>query len=676
MNRPEFRSILRTTPVVAVLAQILAITALLQPHAIAAPVGTVTPSGVGAGELLWKSPSGFVPLPVMDIRVSLRVTGIMVRGVVTQTFTNPAPEVIEAVYVFPLPEKAAVDALEMRIGERRIVAVLQEKEQAKATYAKARSEGKKAALLDQARPNLFQSAVANILPGESVHVRLEYVEELDYVDGVLGLHFPLTFTPRYSPEVLERPTTPTGDALFLPAWASGRPSATIEVLIENGLPLGSIRSDSHPIRIDEEGARRRVTLEGGTVVADRDFVLRWEVKRGDTPGGAVFVEDRPEGRYALAMLIPPDDGAQPGYGLPTQTMFILDISGSMSGTSIHQAKRALRTALDSLRSGDTFNIIAFNDSSTAFSDHFVPARFTELEQARRFVGRLETGRGTRILPALLRGMALMAGADPWPVQRIVLITDGAVENEGNVFLEVTRRLGRSRMHLIGIGSAPNRFFMRRLARFGRGTFEIIASLHKVEERMAAFLGRIDRPVMTDIELTWEGTTPRSVHPETLPDLHAGEPLLVSLRFDPGAVDTRAILTGRLADGQIRVELPIVAGAERGSGIGTRWARARVETYMDELYRGAELETIRKSVIDVASPFNLVTRFTSLVAVEQQPSADGTWTSLPVAGGLPHGSRLLGQLPSGGTLGPLMLLSGLLLIALGLLMSLIRVHLKA
>ncbi|MEE9292405.1 MAG: VIT domain-containing protein, partial [Acidobacteriota bacterium] len=628
MNRPGFRTIQRTAPVVAALAQILAMTALLQPHAMAAPAGTVPPYDVGAGELLWKTPSGFVPLPIMDVRVSLRVTGIMVRGVVTQTFTNPASEVIEAVYVFPLPEKAAVDALEMRIGERRIVAALQEKEQAKATYAKARSEGKKAALLDQERPNLFQSAVANILPGESIDVRLEYVEELDYENGVLGLHFPLTFTPRYSPVDLERAATPAGDAPLVPARAPGRPRATVEVLIEGGLQLESIRSASHPIRIDQAGGRHRITLEGGTVVADRDFVLRWTVVRDDIPGGAVFIEDRPEGRYALAMVIPPDDGAQPGYGLPTQTMFILDISGSMAGTSIRQAKGALLTALDSLRSGDTFNIIAFNDGSTALGDHLVPARYTEIEQARRFIGGLEAGGGTRILPALLRGIAAMAGADPWPVQRIVLITDGAVENEKKVFSEVAGRLGRSRIHLLGIGSAPNRFFMRRLARFGRGTFEIIASLGEVEERMAAFLGRIDRPVMTDLDLTWEGAIPVSIHPETLPDLHAGEPLFVSLRFDPGAAETRAILRGRLADGEVRVELPIVNGSEPGSGVGTRWARARVETYMAALYRGAELETIRENVINVAAPFNLVTRFTSLVAVEQQPTADGNWSSLP------------------------------------------------
>ncbi len=650
-------------PVRSIPCTILIIAALSSSAAAAVPARAAVSPPIGAGELLWRSPAGLVPLPVVDVRVSLRVTGVMVRGVVDQTFTNPTREVVEAVYVFPLPDRAAVDALEMRIGARRITAVVREREQARATYEKARSEGKKAALLDQERPNLFRSAVAGIRPGESIDVTLQYVEELDYEGGVFDLTFPLTYTPRYRPE--ESVSDPLRSGAFLPGRAATLPRASVEVHLEGGLPLESVRSVSHDIRVEEDGTGRRITLEGAPVLADRDFVLRFELAGGAIPGGAVFVEDRPEGRYALAMLIPPIGDTEPGWGLPTETLFVLDVSGSMAGPSIRQAKRALLRALEALRPGDTFNVMAFNDRSEVLGQQFLPASETELGDARRFIDGLRADGGTEILPALLRALRLMAEADPWPVRRIVLITDGAVSNEERVLSEVTGRLGECRLHLIGIGAAPNRFFMRRLALLGRGTQEIITSLAEVEARMNAFLGRIDRPVMTDLELAWEGATPESIYPETLPDLHAGEPLFVSIRLAPGSGETKAVLTGRLAGGSRGVDLRIVEGAPAGSGVATRWARARVDALLDRLRRGAAEAGIRRDVIDLARGFNLVTRYTSLVAVEEIPTTDGRWRSLPVPAALPDGSELFGMLPQGGTVAPLALRAGWILIAIGL-----------
>jgi Ca-activated chloride channel family protein len=244
---------------------------------------------------------------------------------------------------------------------------------------------------------------------------------------------------------------------------------------------------------------------------------------------------------------------------------------------------------------------------------------------------------------------MMALSDPWPAQRVILITDGAVGNEEEVFQRVSAGLGQARFHVIGIGSAPNRFLMRRLALFGRGTCDFIASVDEVAERMTAFLDRIDRPVMTDLGLDWEGPPPREVYPERLPDLYAGEPLYVSLRLDPHGEATRAILQGRLADRTVRTQLEVASGAPRGSGVATRWARARVRSAHGRLHRGADADLIRAEVIDVARAFNLVTRYTSLVAVEELRTAAGEWTTRPIPTGLPRGSTLLGLLSVAGVL---------------------------
>ena len=620
----------------------------------------------GTGALLWKSARGLVPLPVVGMEIDLAVTGIMVRGNVVQTFRNPTPEVIEAIYVFPLPEGAAVDAMEMRIGERRVRAVLREREEAKAVYEEAKQEGKKAGLVDQERPNLFTTSVANINPGEEIQVRLRYLEEVACRDGEFGLVFPLTFTPRYAPAAGGGAGRGRGiEARFVRPESPAAPRASLEVHIDSGLPLEEVRSPSHPIQREADGSGWRVRPEGGPVVADRDFILRWRVRRDDGPAGTLFVEDREEERYGLLMLAPPRPESAGGRGLPTETLFVIDVSGSMDGPSIEQAREALLRTIDRLRPGDAFDILKFNDRYEALSERFLPAREAELEAARAWVRALRADGGTEITAALVRGMRMLAEADPWPARRLVLITDGAVDNEEEVLAEVTRLLGEARLHIIGIGSSPNRSLVRRLAGFGRGTWEFIGSVEEIGERTDAFLARIDRPVMTGLALRWEGDAVPEAYPRRLPDLYAGEPLFVSFRLDRQPVPARAVLSGETAGGPVRIELEIAAEAERDSGVATRWARAKVEELMDGLPRGVDEAAVRREVLAVALGFNLVTRYTSLVAVEDFPSADASWTTHRVAGSLPHGSAPIdGVLPQGGTSAPLLAIVGLALALAG------------
>lgn len=637
----------------------------------------VDPAAIGAGQLLWKSARGLIPLPVVDISINLEVTGIMARGSLTQTFSNQTDELIEVVYLFPLPERAAVDTMEMRIGDRRVVAVVQEKAEAKKTYETAKREGKKASLVDQRRPNLFSTSLANINPGEIIEVVIEYVEEVTYDNGEFTLVFPLTYTPRFLPapdvpqaarqgsiDAAARTAAPAvNDGCFVPPDSPLAPRARIAAAIRTGVPLDAVRSSSHAIRVEEDAGTWRVAPDAGMVVADRDFVLRWRLQRGAEPEGTVFIEERDGERYALLMLVPPTAESAAGWGLPTTTLFIVDVSSSMSGASIRQARRALLAALDSLRPGDSFNLLRFNDHNEAYSGRFLAVTRPAIDEAKVWVEELEASGGTNIAPAVIRGLGMMTESDPWPAQRVILITDGAVGNEEEVFRRVSADLGQARFHVIGIGSAPNRFLMRRLALFGRGSCEFIASVDEVAERMTAFLGRIDRPVMTDLDLDWEGAPPREVYPERLPDLYAGEPLYVSLRLDPHGEATRAILQGRLADRTVRTQLEVASGAPRGSGVAIRWARARVRSALGRLHRGANADLIRAEVIDVARAFNLVTRYTSLVAVEELRTATGKWTTRPIPTGLPRGSTLLGAtLPQGGTRGPLMMVAGFLLLS--------------
>jgi Ca-activated chloride channel family protein len=434
------------------------------------------------------------------------------------------------------------------------------------------------------------------------------------------------------------------------------------VTIDAGFPLESVRSPSHAIEVTTEGRVATVVPAGQPVLADRDLVLRWKPRAQQAPDAAILVEDREDGRYALLMLMPPAPDLAADTGLSTDTLFVVDVSGSMAGPSIEQARETLLAALERLRPDDAFNLLRFSDRSEPFRDGPRAATAPTVEEARRWVLDLEAGGGTEIVAALVRGLELIGQEDGGRARRIVLITDGAVADEEEAYREVARRLGDVRLHVVGIGSAPNRHLMRELAELGRGACELIASIDEVGERMDAFLSRLERPVLTDVALDWGGAPPVESYPERLPDLYAGTPLYVSLELGLAHPGTRAMLSGRTALGRSETELAVDGLAPRGSGIATRWARAKVEALLDGLRAGAAVEEVRPQVVELAREFNLMTPYTSLVAVEELATAAGPSRACRVASARPFGSQLGGELAQGGTDGPLLTLVGLSLTA--------------
>lgn len=621
-------------------------------------------AAVGTGALYLRMAEGYTALPLVSMVVEIEVTGILARGTVRQTFSSDAPATVGAVYMFPLPERAAVDGMQIRTGDRTIEAVVREREVARREFEEARQAGRQASLLEQHRPNLFRMNVARIEPSETVEVRLTYSQELDVEDDRFGLAFPLTFTPRYRPPravAPAEPAEPAGDGapVFRPAHSPRAPRATLAVHIDAGLPIRDLRSPSHAIRSTPDGRALWVVPDDDVIVADRDFVLSWTVERADEPQATLWLEDRDDGRYGLLMLASPGDETPAGAGLPTQTVFVVDTSGSMAGPSIVVAREALLAALARLRPEDAFGLVRFSGSSAAFHAETVPAGGDEIEAANVWVGALKAEGGTEILGALRHGLDLLDpgfGGD----SRIVLITDGAVTNEAELLAELGPRFERTRLHVVGIGAAPNRWLMRKLAQIGRGAAAFLPSRDGLLDEIQRFLERIDRPVLADAELAWPDGPPLESYPERLPDLHAGEFAFVSLRLAAGRTVRGVALGGRIHSGWRDRELEVREDAAGGGGIAARWARAKVEELLDGLHEGHTVEEVRPAVVEVATEFNLVTPYTSLVAIELRPSGDGPAPLLPVAAALPPG----GELPAGGTSGPLRLAVGLALLVSG------------
>jgi Ca-activated chloride channel family protein len=632
------------------------------------------------GTLLLRDGDGSVAAPLVFTDVRMDVAGMTARVRVAQRFVNPTREWREGVYVFPLPDKAAVDRLDLRVGDRVVEGRIRERQDARRTYETAKAEGRKAALVEQERPNLFTTNVAQIGPDEEVVVAIEYQETLVYDAGSFTLRFPLAITPRYVPGApLPRdisisgtagrvPTDAVPDAdRITPPLADPRDGAinpvAISIELSAGFPLAHLASRHHAMRIEERpGHRYALTLAGGAVPAARDFELTWTPDVGAAPGAALLTERRDGRRFALLMVLPP--AADPTAPRPPREItYVIDTSGSMEGVSIEQAKEAMALALDRLRPGDRFNVIEFNSTARSLFTAPLPVDGVTLREARAFVRGLRARGGTEMLPAL--AAALAAPRSGPEMRQVVFLTDGAVGNEEQLLALIGRRLDDRRLFTIGIGPAPNAYFMKKAAEAGRGSYTFVGDVRDVKEKMIALLRKIESPVLTDMSIAWPG--PVAAYPATLPDLYTGEPVLLTAELPPGL--TGDVGLGGLRDGRPwRAKLPLDAAGDE-PGIGVLWARDRIEALMDARRNGASRDEVRREVVATALGFHLVSAYTSLVAVDVTPTRPAnvaaSKTLLPV--NAPEGLALaaIGGVPQTATPAPLLMLAGAFALLLAL-----------
>lgn len=641
-------------------------------------------TAVSEGTLWWRTASAAAPAPapLLATDVEIRVTGIVARALVRQEFANPTAEWAEGVYVFPLPEEAAVDHMRMRIGDRLIEGVIEERAAAKTTYAQARQQGRRTSLVEQERPNVFTASVANIAPGAAIVVEIEYQHVVRVDEGVLRLRFPTVVGPRYvpgvpiaSPERAQETGTgwapdtdqvPDASRITPPViHPSEGPINPVRLRVEllPGVPLARIEAPHHDVTtVALPDGRHVVTLADDAVPADRDFELVWQPAAGGLPAATVLGETVGGEAFALLLLTPPAPELPVGPRTPREAVFVVDTSGSMHGASIAQAVAALRLALARLQPGDTFNVIQFNSRTESLFPAVVPVTPAHQALADRYVSRLAAQGGTEMLPALT--LALDGRDHPDRLRQVVFLTDGAIGNEDRLFAAIRERLGDSRLFTIGIGSAPNGHFMREAARLGRGTFTYIGAASEVRAKIDALFRKLESPVLTDVALELPDAVAPEMFPARIPDLYLGEPVIVTLRA--GALPARGILRGRLG-AQAWTQEIWIQDARPGAGLAVHWARAKISALLDARRAGTPADEVRTAVIDVALRHHLVTPYTSLVAVDvtpARPEADPLRShALPT--NLPHGwdhTAVFG-LGQGATSGRLSLALGLVALLL-------------
>jgi Ca-activated chloride channel family protein len=392
---------------------------------------------------------------------------------------------------------------------------------------------------------------------------------------------------------------------------------TLSIALQAGFPLGEVKSRHHPVKMESPSPDvRRISLADGPVPADRDFELTWTASAAKGPTVGLFREKVGGDDYLLAFITPPPLQQAAADRRPREIVFVIDNSGSMGGTSMGQAKDSLLYALGRLKPGDRFNVIRFDDSMDMLFADTVPADAESVGRAKRFVAALEANGGTEMLPPLKAALADPRKGEQGFLRQVIFLTDGAIGNEQQLFDVISAGRGRSRIFMVGIGSAPNSYLMSRAAELGRGTFTHIGSMEDVEERMRALFEKLESPVVTNLTASFSAGE-ADMTPRILPDLYQGEPLVLAARLKKldGTVEVR----GTVGDRPWIVTLPL-AKADEGMGLSKLWARRKIDDAEVALTLGqATSEETDKAILRLALDHHLVTRLTSLVAVDEGPS---------------------------------------------------------
>lgn len=549
--------------------------------------------------------------PLQHTEVLARVTGNVSRVEVTQTFTNPFKTPLEAVYMFPLPDEAAVDDMEIRVGDRIIRGLIKKRQEAKQLFEAAKQEGKTAGLLEQERDNVFTQSLANIKPGEKIDVKIRYTESLKFEKGSYEFAFPMVVAPRYNP--MNGAKNPSES---IPATRPGQNIAmTIEV--DAGVPIKGIRSTTHQIQTQQEGRSTRIQLANENTIPNKDFVLQYQVADTKAQSTTLTDVDQRGGHFATYLI--PAVNYQQSEIVPKDIVFLIDTSGSQSGEPIQASKDLMRRFISGLNPDDTFTIIDFASTTQKLSNKPLTNTPENRTRAIDYINKIDANGGSELFNGIQEVMKFPA-APEGRLRSVVLLTDGLVGDDERVIAEVQKNLKPgNRLYSFGVGFSVNRFLIDRVAELGRGTSQIVipGQSNKVVEQ---FFQQINNPVLTNIEVSWEGTGEApEMYPKKLPDLFANQPIvLFGKKHD--RTDGTLKITGTTAGGgrfekRVPVDFAQNSTNSLSGGIAQLWGRSRIKELSNQMF-AKETDQGVKAITETALDYRLMSKYTSFVAISQ------------------------------------------------------------
>ncbi|BAT53343.1 von Willebrand factor, type A [Nostoc sp. NIES-3756] len=590
-----------------------------------------------------------IAFPLKHTEVQAKVTGNISRVEVTQTFENPFTTTLEAVYIFPLPDEAAVDDMLIRIGETTIQGSIKKRQEAQQIYEQAKQQGRTTGLLEQERDNIFTQSLANIKPGEQIDVIIRYTDSLKFEAGNYEFVFPMVVGPRYIPGITLDENAVGGasatapmmqnqdtdlvpdasrlNAPILPSGTRSRHDIDVTVEIDAGVAIRGVTSPSHQIQIMYAGQVARVTLASGDKIPNKDLILRYQVAGEATQATVLTQADERGGHFALYLI--PALTYSPEQVVPKDVVFLIDTSGSQRGAPLMQCQELMRRFINGLNPDDTFSIIDFSNTTRQLSP--VPLANTPHNRtlALDYINRLNANGCTQMLQGI-RAVLNFPSTNPGRLRSIVLLTDGYIGNENQILTELQRHLQPgNRLYSFGAGSSVNRFLLNRIAEVGRGTARIIRQDEPTAEVVEKFFRQINNPVLTNINLQWEGDGEAPmIYPTTPPDLFAEQPLVLFGRKVDGR-GGKLHITGIAAGGmRYQQTFNLNFSAMGNSAVAQLWGRSRIKDLMNQMV-GGDTKSGVTAVTDTALTYQLLSQYTAFVAVSDDVRVDSTQASVSV-----------------------------------------------
>lgn len=570
-------------------------------------------------------------LPLKSTDVNTTIEGIIADTYVVQTYANQGTKPINASYIFPASTKVTVHGMKMQIGNQIVTAVIKEKEEAKQEFEEAKSEGKSASMLSEERANVFTMDVANIMPGDEVRIELHYTELITPTDGTYQFVYPTVAGPRYVGPVLddtgnreEWTSTP-----YLPEGTAPSDQYHINVTVSAGVPIASLSSSSHDVKIDwEENTTARVSLaDPADYAGNRDFILDYKLTGEQIRTGLITSQGEKE-NYFMLMIQPPERYEVEEIP-PREYIFVLDVSGSMSGFPLDTAKKLINNLVSGLRETDTFNLILFSGDSLQMADNSVPATKENVQKALRLINGQKGAGGTELASALEDALQIPAQEDT--SRNIVIITDGYIYGESDVFDMVRDNMEQADFFSFGIGSAVNRYLIEGIASIGQGEPFIVTDETEAPAVADRFRTYIQSPVLTDIQVIFEGMDTYDFEPAVLPTLYAQKPIVLLGKWRGEAAGTIHV-SGRTGEGKYTENIDVAKAINgQNDAVGYLWARKRVERLTD-YGRSGDDPKVKAEVTQIGLDHHMITPYTSFIAVldvVRNPEGDATDVDQPL-----------------------------------------------
>ena len=556
--------------------------------------------------------------PLKETNVSVNINGIFAETFVTQTYSNEGQEPINATYVFPASSRVTIHGMKMEIGDEIITAKIKEKEEARHDYEQAKSEGKSASLLEQQRPNVFTMDVANVMPGDIIRIELHYTEMITPTDGIYQFVFPTVAGPRYtSPSVPKSLKAETWIASpFLRLGDTPREKYNINVNLSAGVPITDLQCSSHKIDVawDNQTSARISLSNPEEFAGNRDFILDYKLTGTEISSGLLLGTGESDNFFLL--MVQPPERYTPETIPPREYIFILDVSGSMYGFPLDTSKELIRNLAGSLRETDRFNVILFSDSLIQMSPESVPATAENVQKAFALIDNEEGGGGTELAPALETALAIPAS--PGAARSVIAITDGYISGEREIFDIIGRNIGTTNFFSFGIGSSVNRYLIDGIAKTGLGESFVVTDPSEAAATADRFRTYIQSPILTDVQVTYDGFDVYDIEPPTLSTLFASRPIVLFGKWK-GEPSGTIHITGKTGGRDYAEDIPVSAAIplEANNIIQYLWARTRVERLTDYGMTEDLQANAKKEVTELGLRYSMMTPYTSFIAVTEK-----------------------------------------------------------